>query len=166
MLIARGRPAKRWHRVEFLVYRLLRNGLEAGDIFCRDSVHFRSFEDDLIDDRQWQKKEELITITGLTILRGDIACESFRVQPIHEHLALLQQRLEDRINAVNQRIATGENKHLEIKKRGKSSRWTLQYPRSGDPVNHTFFDSLRQMDIGDVLHFVNRQCRFMEAFEP
>ena len=28
-------------RYEFLIYRLLRNGLEAGDIFCRDSVRFR-----------------------------------------------------------------------------------------------------------------------------
>jgi hypothetical protein len=37
-------------RYEFLLYRLLRNGLEAGDIFCRDSIHFRSLEDDLIDD--------------------------------------------------------------------------------------------------------------------
>jgi len=35
---------------EFLVYRLLRNGLESGDIFCRDSINFQSFEDDLIDD--------------------------------------------------------------------------------------------------------------------
>ena len=35
-------------RYEFLVYRLLRNGLEAGDIFCRDSVRIRSFEDDLV----------------------------------------------------------------------------------------------------------------------
>ena len=30
------------NRYEFLVYRLLRNSLEAGDIFCRDSVRFRS----------------------------------------------------------------------------------------------------------------------------
>jgi len=43
-------------RYEFLVYRLLRNGLEAGDIFCRDSVRFRSFEDDLLDDQRWQDK--------------------------------------------------------------------------------------------------------------
>ena len=47
-------------RYEFLVYRLLRNRLEAGDIFCRDSIRFRSFEDDLIDDLQWQQKEKLI----------------------------------------------------------------------------------------------------------
>jgi len=152
---SQGRKHLLVDRYEFLVYRLLRNGLEAGDIFCRDSVHFRSFEDDLIDDKQWQKKEELITITGLTIL----------LQPIHEHLALLEQTLEDRITTVNQRIATGENEHFKLKKRGKSSRWTLVYPRSSDPVNHPFFDLLSQVDIGNVLHFVNQQCQFMEAFE-
>jgi len=141
-------------RYEFLVYRLLRNGLEAGDIFCRNSVHFQSFEDDLIDDKQWEKKEELITITGLTVL----------LQPIHEHLALLEQTLEDRITAVNQRIASGENKHFKVKKRGKSSRWTLVYPRSSDSVNHPFFDTLSHVDIGNVLHFINQQCQFMEAF--
>ena len=34
-------------RYEFLVYLLLRRRLESGDIFCRESVRFRSFEDDL-----------------------------------------------------------------------------------------------------------------------
>jgi hypothetical protein len=32
-------------RYEFLVYLLLRNRIEAGDIFCRDSVRFRSLDD-------------------------------------------------------------------------------------------------------------------------
>jgi hypothetical protein len=39
-------------RYEFLVYRLLRNSLEAGDIFCRESIRFRSLEDDLLDEQQ------------------------------------------------------------------------------------------------------------------
>lgn len=142
-------------RYEFLVYRLLRNGLEAGDIFCRDSVRFRSFEDDLLDDRQWQRKEELIAAIGLTILN----------QPIHEHLASLEQRLEERLAAVNQRIVSGENEHFQIKRRGQQVHWTLQYPRSSEPVNHPFYEVLRQVDIGSVLHFVNQQCGFMEAFE-
>jgi len=142
-------------RYEFLVYRLLRNGLEAGDIFCRDSVCFRSFEDDLIDDQQWQRKEELIASTGLTILK----------QPIADHIASLQQMLEDRITSVNQRITSGLNEHFQIKRRGKQSRWTLQYPHDSESVNHPFFDMLSQVDIGDVLHFVSRRCRFMEVFE-
>jgi hypothetical protein len=37
-------------RYEFLVYRLVRNVLEAGDVFCHDSNEFRRFEDDLISD--------------------------------------------------------------------------------------------------------------------
>ena len=45
-------------RYEFLVYRLLRNGLEAGEIFCRDSVRFRSFEDDLLD-----RPEDVLAVT-------------------------------------------------------------------------------------------------------
>lgn len=57
-------------RYEFFIYRQLRQGLEAGDAFCRDSVRFRSFEDDLVDDRQWQHKERLIAETGLSLLEA------------------------------------------------------------------------------------------------
>ena len=94
------------NRYEFLVYRLLRNSLEAGDIFCRDSVRFRSFEDDLLDKQKWQNKEELIALTGLTVFK----------QPIRDHLAMLEQALENRITEVNQRIAKGLNEHFQIKK--------------------------------------------------
>jgi len=82
---------------------MVSNGLEAGDIFCRDSVRFRSFEDDLIDDQQWQEKEKLIADTGLSILN----------QPIREHLATLEQMLEARIAEVNRRITKGLNKHFQ-----------------------------------------------------
>jgi hypothetical protein len=84
-------------RYEFLVYRLLRNGLEAGDIFCCDSVRFRSFEDDLLDDQQWQQKEKLIAEFSPIILN----------QPIRDHLAKLELQLEDRIAEVNRRIISG-----------------------------------------------------------
>ena len=139
-------------RYEFLVYRCLRKGLEAGDIFCRDSVRFRSFEDDLLDDKRWQQKEKLIDESGLAILK----------QPIQDHLASLEQELEKRIVEVNRRIVSGENKHVQIKQNG---RWTLQYPHGSDPVNHPLFDTLKQVDISSVLHFTHRHCRFMEAFD-
>jgi TnpA family transposase len=142
-------------RYEFLVYRLLRHGLEAGDIFCRDSVRFRSFEDDLLDDHQWQRKDQLLVDTGLTRLR----------QPIQAHLADLKQQLEARLSEVNRRIASGENEHFQINRHGRHTRWTLPYPRSNESVNHPFFDTLAQVDISSVLHFVNQQCRFMDAFE-
>ena len=47
-------------RYEFLLYRLLRNALEAGDIFVLESNGFRRFEDDLIGDARWQDKETIL----------------------------------------------------------------------------------------------------------
>ena len=32
-------------------------------------------------------------------------------------------------------------------------------------MNHPVFDALRQVDIGSVLQFVNRECHFMGHFE-
>lgn len=142
-------------RYEFLVYRLLRNRLEAGDIFCRDSIRFRSFEDDLIDEHQWNQKEKLIADVGLTVFN----------QSIHSHLAELEQKLEDRIIKINQRIASGENKHIEVKKRGSHSRWNLPYARDTDSTNHSFFDAIKPIEIGSVLHYTNQHCHFIDAFE-
>lgn len=52
---ALGRKQLLVDRYEFLVYRLLRNGLEAGEVFCHDSVRFRSSEDDSLYEEQWQR---------------------------------------------------------------------------------------------------------------
>jgi len=142
-------------RYEFLVYRQLRQSLEAGDIFCRDSVRFRSFDDDLVDDKTWQQKERLIEETGLTIFK----------QPIKDHLAALFTELEERIAKVNGRIGAGKNKHFEVKRRGPHVHWTLHSPRITDRVNHPFFDQLKQVDISTLMHFVNQRCQFMEAFD-
>lgn len=62
-------------------------------------------------------------------------------------------------------ITSGENEHLQIKKSGSHSRWILQYLRDTDSVNHPFFDALKQIEIGNILHFVNQHCQFINAFE-
>jgi TnpA family transposase len=142
-------------RYEFLVYLLLRRRLESGDIFCRESVRFRSFEDDLLDDQRWQEKETLIADTGLPLLQ----------QPIQEQLAALEQHLESRLAEVNRRIASGENAHVQLTRRGRQVRWTVQYPGGSEPVNHALFDALPQIDITSVLHFVNQHCQFLDAFD-
>ena len=51
-------------RYEFLVYRLLRNALEAGDVYVPDSTEFRRFEDDLISDTRWQDKDTVLREIG------------------------------------------------------------------------------------------------------
>jgi len=152
-----GREARRLRvdRYEFWVYRLVRQGLEAGDLSCRQSVRFRSFEDDLISDDAWHDKEALIARLGLPVL----------AQPITAQLADLEHQLEERLQAVNQRIASGDNAHVQITRRGAAVRWTLAYPRSTATVNHALFDALPPRDIGSIVHFVDRRCPFLHHFD-
>ena len=88
------------NRYEFLVYSLLRQNLESGDVYIRDSVRFRSFEDDLIDDKRWDNKDQLIKELDLPIL----------YKPIEQTLAELKGELEGLLVNVNQRIKKGEMK--------------------------------------------------------
>jgi len=141
-------------RYEVLVYRQLRNALESGDLFCRDSVRFRSFEDDLISASTWQEKDRLVQQTGLPCL----------IQPIHEQLAALEQELEAQLVAVNQRIANGENQHIRLKRRGDRTRWSLHYPRGSDPVNHPLFEHVPPVDLVSLMQFVQQTCPFLANF--
>jgi TnpA family transposase len=141
-------------RYEFLIYRLIRNGLESGEVFCRDSVHFRRLEDDLLSDEQWREKDQLIAQTGIKLLQ----------QPVREQLAAHKRQFETRLPEVNRRILSGENAHFKFVDRGKPQRWTLQYLATGEWVNHPVFDGVKQADIAQVFHFVNAKCHFMKAF--
>ncbi len=104
---------------------------------------------------QWANKDALLAQTGLALL----------AQPIQDHLDALKGQLEERIGTVNQRISAGENSHLHLTATGKCKSWTLQYPTSDEPINHPIFETLRQVNISRVLHFVNYHCQFMMCFE-
>lgn len=71
-------------RYEFLVYRLLRNALEAGNVYVRDSNDFRSFEDDLINAERWKEKDAVLHEIGAPIL----------LAPIQETLTAFRTELE------------------------------------------------------------------------
>jgi TnpA family transposase len=142
-------------RYEFLVYKLLRNNLESGDIFCHDSIKFHSFEDDLISDSKWQQKDKLIVEADLTCL----------IKPIREHLSVLKEELEEQIIEVNKRILSKENKYFKIKKSKNNIRWSLKYTSDSECTNSPFFDTLKPVDLSTILYFTDKECNFFEAFE-
>jgi TnpA family transposase len=144
------------NRYEFQVYRQLRDRLEAGDIYCRDSTRFRSFEDDLIDTTTWRnQKTALIKRARLPILE----------QPIEEHLACLEKELETLISDVNQRVSSGENTHIKMGNKRSKTAWQLPYQVNDEGINHFIYNGLSQIDIVQVLGFANQQCGFTTAFE-
>ena len=142
-------------RYEMLVYRLLRDGLESGEMHCRDSLRFRSFEDDLLSDKDWQNKKTLINDANLPVLQTSVS----------DHLKSLEKLLEKRFEQVNERILSEENKHFIFKSRGGQNRWTLEYPGKTDEINDPVFDSVPHNEIGNILRFVGGQTGFMNSFE-
>ena len=145
-------------RYEFFTYQQLKKKLEAGDLYCPDSIRFRSLEDDLIDKKVWQeKKETILDEIGVPLLK----------QPIREHLNDLKYKLEKRLLEVNQRIRNGENSHFIVKKKGKREWWSLKYPETedADNVNHSFYNQLGHVDVRRILHFANEQCSFIDVFD-
>lgn len=141
-------------RYEFLIYRLLRNALEAGDLYVRDSVEFRRFEDDLISDARWQHKDAVLKEIGAPVL----------LVPIEETLANWREELETKFAAVNQRIEDAVNEHIKVTGRGDKRKWALQYPSEEEPMNSPFYGKLPSIGIADLLWFVHQRTGFLKAF--
>jgi TnpA family transposase len=141
-------------RYEFLVYRMLRNALEAGDVFVGDSMEFRRFEDDLISDARWENKDAVLREIGAPIL----------LEPIHETLAAFHETLEAKFKTVNERIDRGENQHIKIRGVGEKRCWTLVYPAEEEPANSPFYSRLPGIGIADLLWFVTERTGFLQSF--
>lgn len=140
-------------RYEFMVYRLLCEGLEAGDLHCRDSARFRSFDDDLVDEETFARRAELLPRHGL-----DAAG-----RPIREQLDELRTLLDERFESVNRRILADENAFVRVQD-GRTV-WKRAVRSEESLPNEPFFDMVERVDIDTLLLFVDRRNGFMDAFE-
>ena len=141
-------------KYEFLVYKLLRKCLESGDVFSRDSIRFRSFEDDLIDKTKWKQKDIILKELDLPVLST----------LIEKQLREFKSELEDKYREVNRRIQKGENKHIKVTGKGEKTQWTLPYKKAEEKVNNPIYEQLTQIGIGDLMQFVNRKTGYLGAF--
>lgn len=141
-------------KYEFLVYKLLKKGLDAGDIFVRDSRNYKSLEEDLIDEKLWKQKDVLIKSLNLPYLHD----------PIEIVLARKEAELEALIKRVNDRIRSGENPDIKITGTGQNLRWHLIYRNDEEPVDHPLYSQLPQIGIADLLLFAHQKTQCLSAF--
>lgn len=155
-LLDQGKKRRRLavDRYEFLVYRLLRNALEAGDLYVRDSNEFRRFEDDLIGDEQWKNKQSILKEIGAPIL----------MTPIEEILTKFRHDISSKFERVNRRIRDQENEHIKVAGAGDKRRWNLIYPDEEEPVTTAFYSQLPAIGIAELLWFVAHSTGFLSAF--
>ena len=148
-LFSAGSPHR--DRYEFQVYRQLRDRLEAGDIFCAESIRYRSFEDDLVDDATWAQKERLLpqVVSNTT--------------PINTQLEELKDRLNTRFDEVNTRIVRGENPFVQW--RNGQLIWSRGHSAEPDNDHEPLFDAADRIDIDQLLLYVDQKTEFLAAFE-
>jgi TnpA family transposase len=142
------------HRYEFLVYRLLAKGLESGDIFVRESLNFKSFEEDLIGQDEWKNKDELIQKLDLPFLK----------KSVHQILDDYKKTVEGLLYDVNRRIKDGENKEIKMTQKGDTISWKLPYNKREEPINNPIYEGFRPIELSELLYFVNQKCGFMSSF--
>ncbi len=141
-------------KYEFHLYHLLRQSLDSGDIHVNESMNFKSFDEDLVDDKTLARKDEIIRELNVPALET----------PMDELLSMLEHDLESRIQSVNQRITKGENSDIKLTKVGDEVRWKLPYNNPKEPVNNPLFGSVRQVSMGQLLCFANEKTGFLEEF--
>jgi len=144
-------------RYEFYMLQTIRNRIESGDIYIPDSFVFKSFDQDLIPKKYWQRNK-------IAILES---METPRLRmPIKELLAELKQELEAKFKRVNESILKGENKYVKIEgqKPDGSTKWTLQYPGIKDKVNHSVFSQFKSRNIDELMNMVHGHTDFIDEF--
>lgn len=141
-------------KYEFSIYRLLKDKLEAGEVFISSSQNFKSFEEDLIDNTTWQQKEELIQNIDIPYL----------YEPVDNLLNSLREELDNKIYTVNKRIQDGQNPHIKITGKGDNLKWTLPYKKKEEKTNDPMYAHINQIGISDVLYFVNEKSGFISSF--
>ena len=141
-------------RYEFLIYKLLLDVLDSGDIFCEESTRFKSFENELISEDEFKEKDKMIEDLGISTLKS----------PIKEHLIELENILESKIVSTNKLIKSNENIYFSITKTNKE-RWHLDTPTVISEKNKSVFEPMKQIDLIDILYFCESKIKFTSSFD-
>jgi TnpA family transposase len=141
-------------KYEFMIYRSLKEGIDGGTIFIRDSRNYKSFEEDILSEEQWRYKDELIKKLGLPYLH----------EPITAILERLESELEAAIVRVNDRVKTGANQDVITTGVDEQVRWHLPYHNDEEPVDHPFYEQLQHVSIVDILAFAQRKTDCFSGF--
>lgn len=144
-------------RYEFMVYWQLQKGIGDISVHIKDSSGYRALEDELIDIEYWEThKQAILEQLNMPLLSSNIV----------EILTALEASIESKYKYVNQRISSGENACIKLKrnKTGEVTSWTLPYTPLDDGMNNHFFKKLPTQNISDIARFVDNVTGYRRAF--
>ena len=141
-------------RYEVLLYLLIQSKLD-GHLYIPQSLKYRCLKDDLLNDETWKNKKRLIKQSML----NRIDTEPKKL------MQSMKKDLDNKITLVGERIQTGDNQNVVLKTRTGKTQWRLPSKRAKHLLNNPFFERIQQIDVADILGFVDQQTQFLSAFE-
>lgn len=142
---------------EFMLYSYIEKHLGKGTVTIKDSLSYRSLDDELLKKEDWDKNK----VTILQNLENQLISTD-----IEKILDNFESLISTRYREVNQRISSGINDKIKIKynKKGEVVRWRLPYKKADDGVNNPFYESMNISSIGQIIKFTNHHTNFIKEF--
>lgn len=144
------------NRNEMYLYKLLFNGLSNGDVYVENSLEFRSFDDYLVSDRVWGKRDKHLSDAGL----------DWMSQPAEDYLITLKKMFNEKIEAVSQRIEEGNNPYIKRKPNAEKLLWSKAVTPKDEVLTERFFAHFDRQTIVRVLRKVNEETGFLDHLRP
>lgn len=142
---------------EFMLYIHIEKNLKKGTVTIKDSLSYRSLEDELIKQQNWEQNKDSI----LQSLENQLI--SIDIKKILDNFESL---LSNRYKEVNLKISSGINSKIKIKynKKGEVASWRVPYKRIEDSVNNPFYENMNISSLGQIIKFTNHHTDFMKKF--
>jgi hypothetical protein len=146
-------PTLNTERYELWVYQQLYKRFHVGAIHLNDSIHYKSFEEELVS-----KKEKDIIIKQLNI--------PWFQKPITQQLDELFVELHERWISFNTLLQQGKLNHLDFDKKTQTLIWHKPRINSDETLKQRFYSKIPSRDLSDILRLVNKECNFLSALTP
>ncbi|KKB96561.1 Tn3 transposase DDE domain protein, partial [Candidatus Arcanobacter lacustris] len=142
---------------EFMLYSYIEKYLKSGAVTIKDSISYRSLDDELLAKDYWSREKKAI----LKNIENQLVCTD-----IIEILKNLEELLSRRYHEVNKRINSKDNNKIQIKydKKGNFIDWKLPYKKLDDGVNNPYYDSMEISTISQIIRMTNHHTGFMKQF--
>ena len=141
-------------RFEVLLYLLVQGKLD-GHLFIPQSPKHCSLADDLVDDDIWKHRRKLIKSSLLN-----------RINTAPKQLMRsMQKELATTLDQVGDRIQKGDNRNVILRSRSGKTQWRLPSSGAKSLLNNPFFEQLNQVNIADLMRFVDQETGFLDTFD-
>nr|WP_255321787.1 Tn3 family transposase [Cellvibrio sp. BR] len=142
-----------YDRAEWWLYTKLASLINERQVNISASLTYKRFEDNLLNDERWTRKQQLRENSNLESMKAD---EKVFV-PAKVTV------LKDKLTFVSKRVMEGQNTTMVYADRDGQTTWTIKRKPNAPEVNNPFFEVMPQIHIGDVLGVTQRETNFTLA---